>query len=589
MGATSLVINIGANASQAIGEFRRLSTAVGDHMTKTEKAQAALSRAAIPAGIALAAVGAAAVDFTKAAIEDAAAADKLAGQLKRTTGATDAAVKSAESFISALSQQVGVADDDLRPALGQLATQTGDVGKAQAALKVALDVSAASGKPLAAVTKALTGAYNGSGGALRKMIPGLDEATAKSGDFSKINAALAKSTGGAADAAGNTAAGQFRRFSIAISETKESIGAALLPVVEKFLPILQRLGQLAQEHSGVFVALGAAVAGVAGFILAANAAMKVASAVQTVAKGATLAWTAAQWLLNAALTANPIGLVVVAIGALVAAVVIAYRESATFRTVVASAWEGVRGAITTAWGIISPVFGAIRAALAMVGALLRGDWSAAWASAKEVVSNMVTAVGNYVAAVPGKILEKVAAVGSAALSMGRRLLSDLADGVGNLGTWVGRKVADLASGLASLPKTVASAAKGIGTDIIESIGAAFSGFAGKVWGWISAGVSGIAGKIWNSIVGGLNALIRKAWPDIPGLPGPPQLGRSLTTGTPYYNVGAGSARGGLQAPRYYAGGGGGITINVSGAIDPEGTARAIRAALEAHDRRQGRT
>ncbi|QIM22887.1 hypothetical protein G7075_20050 [Phycicoccus sp. HDW14] len=44
--------------------------------------------------------------------------------------------------------------------------------------------------------------------------------------------------------------------------------------------------------------------------------------------------TAAQWLWNAALTANPIGIVVVAIAALVAAIVLAWKNSETFRAIV---------------------------------------------------------------------------------------------------------------------------------------------------------------------------------------------------------------------------------------------------------------
>src|SRR5690606_41304322 len=49
---------------------------------------------------------------------------------------------------------------------------------------------------------------------------------------------------------------------------------------------------------------------------------------------ATMAWAAAQTALNFVLTANPIGLVIIAIGALVAAVVVAYRHSETFRSIV---------------------------------------------------------------------------------------------------------------------------------------------------------------------------------------------------------------------------------------------------------------
>jgi phage-related protein len=42
------------------------------------------------------------------------------------------------------------------------------------------------------------------------------------------------------------------------------------------------------------------------------------------------------------------------------------------------------------------------------------------------------------------------------------------------------------------------------------------------------------------------------------------------------------------AGAYAAVGAGGLTVNVYGAVDPEGTARAIRRILERHDRRQGR-
>src|SRR4029453_12584273 len=103
----------------------------------------------------------AAVDATKAALEDAAAQDKLAGQLHRVTGATDKQIKSAEDYISQLSAQVGIADDELRPALGKLATATGSVTKAQDALALATDISAQTGKDLDSVTTALAKGYAG--------------------------------------------------------------------------------------------------------------------------------------------------------------------------------------------------------------------------------------------------------------------------------------------------------------------------------------------------------------------------------------------------------------------------------------------
>jgi phage-related protein len=75
---------------------------------------------------------------------------------------------------------------------------------------------------------------------------------------------------------------------------------------------------------------------------AAAAASKAASIAATVA---TQAQTAAQWLLNAAMSANPILLVVVAIAALAAGLVIAWKESETFRDIVTGAFEAVKGVV----------------------------------------------------------------------------------------------------------------------------------------------------------------------------------------------------------------------------------------------------
>lgn len=71
----------------------------------------------------------------------------------------------------------------------------------------------------------------------------------------------------------------------------------------------------------------------------------IASAVATgAATVATTAQTAAQWALNAALNANPIALIVIAVVAFVAAVVLAYRKSETFRNIVQGAFRAVKNA-----------------------------------------------------------------------------------------------------------------------------------------------------------------------------------------------------------------------------------------------------
>lgn len=61
----------------------------------------------------------------------------------------------------------------------------------------------------------------------------------------------------------------------------------------------------------------------------------------TLVKVATAAWTAVQWLLNIALNANPIGLVIAALALLVGGLIYAWRNSETFRNIVTAVWNAV--------------------------------------------------------------------------------------------------------------------------------------------------------------------------------------------------------------------------------------------------------
>lgn len=82
---------------------------------------------------------------------------------------------------------------------------------------------------------------------------------------------------------------------------------------------------------------------------------------------ATGAMTAAQWLLNAALNANPIGIIIVALLALVGAIVWAWNNVDWFRDAVLTAWEWIKNAISWAWeNVILPIltwFGQLFSAL----------------------------------------------------------------------------------------------------------------------------------------------------------------------------------------------------------------------------------
>ena len=143
-GPGNVLIKIGADAGQAIRELNSTDKALGSTMSTSEKMGAGIKKAALPAAAALGAIGFAAIGATKAAMEDAAAQEHLSGVLKRTTGATDAAVKSMEDWITKTSRATGVSDDELRPAMETLVTATGDAATAQKDMQRALDISAAS-------------------------------------------------------------------------------------------------------------------------------------------------------------------------------------------------------------------------------------------------------------------------------------------------------------------------------------------------------------------------------------------------------------------------------------------------------------
>jgi len=211
------------------------------------------------AGLAFAAAAAAAgayavklaVDGVKAAIEDEAAQVRLATALKNATGATDAMIKSVEQQILKQSLATGVADEKLRPALSRLALSTNDVTKAQDLLTLALDISQATGKGLDSVANALGKAYDGNTAALGKLGVGLSAAELKAMTFTEVQTKLSDLFGGAAAANAETFAGRLQILKVTFDEAKESVGAKLLPIIQKLVEfvvneVVPALGKFAQ-------------------------------------------------------------------------------------------------------------------------------------------------------------------------------------------------------------------------------------------------------------------------------------------------------------------------------------------------------
>lgn len=227
--AGSLALNV-----EILGEFKNLTAATkgaGDQLSKLNQTTAGISSGMIKAlgaigiGFSLSAITQQFENLTKAAIDDAKSQDILALAMINTGKATDFQVAQAEDLIKEMQITAAVADDELRPAFQKFFIATGDVTQSQKLLQIALDASAGTGKDLDSVSQAMAKSLAGSDTALVKLIPSIQGAA----DPMKV---LQETFEGAAKAAAD--ADPYQRMQIVMGEIEETIGYALLPILEDF-------------------------------------------------------------------------------------------------------------------------------------------------------------------------------------------------------------------------------------------------------------------------------------------------------------------------------------------------------------------
>src|SRR5215207_1690706 len=151
---------------------------------------------------------------------------------------------------------------------------------------------------------------------------------------------------GAADQMGNTLADNtaskfetFRRkIEVGLSGIAAGVGPVLsvAPALGGLAAVASTLGGPLGAAAGAMGRLGLSVLTTTGHLVASTAAWVASSAAKAAAAAVSGVMTAAQWALNVALSANPIGLIIIAIVALVAAIILAYQNSETFRNIIQS-------------------------------------------------------------------------------------------------------------------------------------------------------------------------------------------------------------------------------------------------------------
>jgi phage-related protein len=122
-----------------------------------------------------------------------------------------------------------------------------------------------------------------------------------------------------------------------------------MPAIQAVLPVLAALGNFASENTTAFLAVAGVIGTLAGIILAYNAYLKLQAAY-------TIAATVATAAFNLVMSLNPISLVVIAIVALIAGLVLAYKKFEGFRNIVDSVFSVIQTVVSVSIGVIKGYF-----------------------------------------------------------------------------------------------------------------------------------------------------------------------------------------------------------------------------------------
>lgn len=572
MSRTQVIIDVLVNSRDAARDMDTTASRFGSFGS-------AMEGLAAPAGVALGAIGGLAAGAAKAASDMQQSSGGVDAVFKTSAGAVhDWAKSSAEDVGLASSEYqtmaagIGGALSGMGVPLDQAAQSTHDLMQRSA------DLASVFGGTTAQAADAVNAAFRGEFDSLQRLIPSMSAASveaemaaeaAAGQTFASEEAAKAAAITNlimdkSADAAGNfakesdTAAGAQAIAQAQFKNTAAALGEQLLPAMTTVMGWLTTFGTWIGEHIPLVTTLAAIIAGLAVAVLAVNAAMAIAAAAQAVATAATAAWSAAAGIGAATTTAfgaamafltSPVFLVVAAIAAVIAIVVLLVKN-----------WDTVSQAAQTCWDAISSAVGTavdwIQSAVGSVVDWLTGQWRA--------FGEFLTGIWDGIKSAAGTVWEFIKSLIVGYLTGIQAALDGLKAAA--LAVWEAIK-----SAAVSVWDAIKSAATTAMNAIMAPINAVKRAIDGVIEGIKKAinWAKDLLKKI--PVVGGFFGATAAAAPTVTGTTS------SLVGVAPRLSVPRGAGRSGPA----------GVTINVSGALDPVGVAKQIRALLVAQERRGG--
>jgi len=174
-----------------------------------------------------------------------------------------------------------------------------------------------------------------------------------------------------------------------------------------------------------------------------DTAARIANTVATTAASvATKAWAAVQWLLNAALNANPLGLIIGLVVLLVAAVVLIATKTTWFQDIWAAAWSGIKAAAAAVWNWL------VSAATAAWNLLVAGVriYVGIYVGIFEGIKSAVSAVWEGIKSAAGSALNAILTPIHAV----ERAFDNVVDAIRSVIEWLGRiKIPDVVKNIGS--------------------------------------------------------------------------------------------------------------------------------------------
>lgn len=268
--------------------------------------------------------------------------------------------------------------------------------------------------------------------------------------------------------------------------------------VSKVIPPIKDGISWLKDDLPTIAPLLAAIAGAIGGLLVAEKITALVTAFSAW-RAATEGMTIAQQLLNVAMSANPIGIVLTLIGALVAGLVVLWNTNEGFRDAVMNAWQGIKEFIGNAVQAIGDFFANLGTTISQLPQMF-----AYWMN--NVIATVTGWVSNMAAQAASAGSQFVSNVVNLVSQLPGRIASFLGNVISNLGSWAGQmasKGAEGASnmfnavvnGLASLPGRVLS----IGSDVVRGIWNGISGAAGWLADKVASFASGILDGMKNAL------------------------------------------------------------------------------------------